>query len=674
MNDVDMRSGNQLKELRLILVLTFLLHVLASYQVMMQANSMGVLFLSRRWTGILALTMITAGISLGLFILTWTGWWYRVDQFFQEVFRKLAVLKWGNLILFLFSIAAFSWLLLGSLGYLFENYYVRLSIFWMVVLVGAGLIKAYLMTNARMMEKTEDTGLFWTIIASLILTGFGYQLAVMVPQISAYPFSMGWSETSRYYYASLFFAKNIYGMELTPSVLHPSRYLMQSIPFIVTGLPLWFHRFWQVFIWVFAAILTTYLLSRRLRLTSKKTNICLFLFIGWAYLFLFQGPVYYHLLVCVIVVLWGFNSHNFWTSLMIVLFASVWAGISRINWYPVPGLLAATIFFLEIEVPKLTDEGSNGPHWRYIALYLLKPVVWVGLGTLMAIGSQYLYVLWSGAEIGEFTSSFTSDLLWYRLLPNPTFPLGILPAILLISLPLLVLIIRRLMVLHTLRILGIGSILLTLFIGGVIVSTKIGGGSNLHNLDAYLVILLVVSGYVYFEKVIWESHHRQKKENVSRVLLLLIVLIPILYALSFGGPLILPEKQVVKQTLETLDEMTSEAVKMGGDVLLITERQLITFGMLKEIPLVEKFETVYLMEMAMSGNDNYLSDFHASLSEQDYALIVTDQQRINYKGREYAFGEENDVWVAEVTVPLLKYYQREELFNDIGIEVLIPKD
>ena len=674
MNDVDMRYSNQLKELRLILVFTFILHVLASYQVLIQANSMGVLFLSRRWTGILGLTTITAGISLGLFILTWTGWWYRVDQLFQEVLRKLAILKWGNLILFLFTIAAFSWLLLGSLGYLFENYYVRLSFFWMVVLVGAGLIKAYLMTNARMIEKPEDAGWFWTITASLIFTGFGYQLAVMVPQISTYPFSMGWSETSRYYYASLFFAKKIYGMELTPSVLHPSRYLMQSIPFIVSGLPLWFHRFWQVLIWVFAAILTTYFLSRRLSLTSRKTNICLFLFIGWAYLFLFQGPVYYHLLVCVIAVLWGFKSHNFWTSLMIVLLASVWAGISRINWYPVPGLLAATIYFLEIEVPKLADEGNNGSHWRYIASYLLKPVVWVGLGTLMAIGSQYLYVLWSDAEIGEFTSSFTSDLLWYRLLPNPTFPLGILPAILLISLPLVVLIIKRLMVLHTLRMLGIGSILLTLFIGGVIVSTKIGGGSNLHNLDAYLIILLVVSGYVYFDKVIWESHHRQRKENVSRVLLLLIVLIPILYALSFGGPFILPEKQVVEQTLETLDEMTSEVVKMGGDVLLITERQLITFGMLKDIPLVEKFETVYLMEMAMSGNDNYLSDFHTSLSEQDYALIVTDQQRINYKGREYAFGEENDVWVAEVTVPLLKYYQREELFNDIGIEVLIPKD
>jgi hypothetical protein len=136
----------------------------------------------------------------------------------------------------------------------------------------------------------------------------------------------------------------------------------------------------------------------------------------------------------------------------------------------------------------------------------------------------------------------------------------------------------------------------------------------------------------------------------------------------------LPEKQVVEQTLETLDEMTSKAVTKGGDVLFITERQLLTFGTLKDIPLVEKFETVYLMEMAMSGNDNYLSDFHRSLSERDYALIITDQQRINYKGREYAFGEENDVWVSEVTVPLLKYYQREKLFSDIGIEVLIPKD
>ena len=46
-NDVDRRSGKQLKELRLILLLTFILLVLASYQVSMEANSIGVLFVSR---------------------------------------------------------------------------------------------------------------------------------------------------------------------------------------------------------------------------------------------------------------------------------------------------------------------------------------------------------------------------------------------------------------------------------------------------------------------------------------------------------------------------------------------------------------------------------------------------------------------------------------------------
>jgi hypothetical protein len=80
------------------------------------------------------------------------------------------------------------------------------------------------------------------------------------------------------------------------------------------------------------------------------------------------------------------------------------------------------------------------------------------------------------------------------------------------------------------------------------------------------------------------------------------------------------------------------------------------------------------MEMAMAGNQKYLSEFHQNLSEQNYALIITDQQRINYKGRDYSFGEENDIWVAQVTVPILKHYQREVLFRELGIEVMVPKE
>ena len=668
-----MGRGNRLKVSRVILAFTFFLLVLAAYQLSVSANELGILFLSRRWTGILALIITGTVIVMVLLVLSWTSFWIRIIQAFHSGLQIVAMLHWGNLFLLLFSIATYSWLVLGPLGYLFENYFVRLCMFWLVVLAGTGFIRAFLLSSSKMMAKYEDVSWFWVLVSSWILTGFGYQLAVMVPQISTYPFSLGWSETSRYYYASLYDAKEIYGIDVTPSVLHPGRYLMQAIPYFVSGLPLWFHRFWQVLIWVLTALITVYLLSRRLSLTSKNIKVALLLFVAWAYLFLFQGPVYYHLLVCVIFVLWGFDSEKFWRSLIVVILASIWAGISRINWYPVPGLLAAIIYFLEKGILN-TERGRGTGFWNDIIPYLQKPVIWVIVGTLVAFGSQVFYVFWSGAELGEFTSSFTSELLWYRLFPNPTFPMGILPAVILISAPVLVLIIKGLWRLHPLRLLGVGSILFILLIGGVIVSTKIGGGSNLHNMDAYLVILLVISGYVYFDKVGWETYRRHKTMKVSQALVFLIVLIPVVYALSFGGPLTLPEKQVVEQTLERLEEITSAAVSQGGDVLFITERQLLTFGILKGIPLVEKFETVFLMEMAMSGNENYLNEFHENLSVQKYTLIITDQQRINYKGREYAFGEENDVWVAQVTVPLLKYYQREVLFKDFGIEVLVPKE
>jgi hypothetical protein len=669
-----MVSSNRTHESRIILSLTFILLVLASYQVATQANEMGVLFVSRRWTGILVFLLVGAVTALSIFVVSWTKIWYRLDRAIQVWIQQLAKIRWGNILLGGLTIAFYCWLVLGPLGYLFETNIVRLTFFWLVVLAGSIFIIAFSISSRDLGGISEYFSWFWAVLASWILAGFVYQLAVMLQQVSTYPFSLGWSETSRYYYASIFFDKQIYGIELTPSVLHPTRYMMQAIPFIVSGLPLWFHRFWQVFIWVLTANLSVYLLSKRLSLTSKWSKISLILFMAWAYLFLFQGPVYYHLLVCVIIVLWGFDRDKFWKSLIVIVLASAWAGISRINWYPMPGLLAATIYFLETGFPQPNRDKNAHSLLMEVATYLLKPLGWVLIGTLIAIGTQMLYVIWSGAEPGEFTSSFTSDLLWYRLFPNPTFPLGILPAILLISAPLLILIIKGLRRLNPLRLVGIGSILFVLLVGGVIVSTKIGGGSNLHNLDAYLVILLVIGGYVYFGNVESETSREYITKKVYRVLLVLIVFIPVVYALSFGGSLSLPERQIVEQTLETLRDITSSAVNQGGDILFITERHLLTFGILQGITLIENYETVFLMEMAMAGNQDYLSGFHQNLQEQNYALIITDQQRINYKGREYAFGEENDVWVSNVTVPLLKYYQREMLFKGFGIEVLVPKE
>ncbi len=54
---------------------------------------------------------------------------------------------------------------------------------------------------------------------------------------------------------------------------------------------------------------------------------------------------------------------------------------------------------------------------------------------------------------------------------------------------------------HWLRWLGLAGELLVLFVGGLIVSVKIGGGSNLHNMDAYLVLLLIIGVHFYLGRV-----------------------------------------------------------------------------------------------------------------------------------------------------------------------------
>src|SRR4030042_4844994 len=85
---------------------------------------------------------------------------------------------------------------------------------------------------------------------SFLLAACLYVAISYLPEISSYPLTLTWSEASRYYYASLFFAERIYGVVAPPTVLHPSRYLMQAVPFLIPNSPLWLHRLWQVFLWL----------------------------------------------------------------------------------------------------------------------------------------------------------------------------------------------------------------------------------------------------------------------------------------------------------------------------------------------------------------------------------------------------------------------------------------
>lgn len=520
---------------------------------------------------------------------------------------------------------------------------------------------------------------------SLLLAGLGFNLGYFLFKISTYPFSLDWSETSRYYYASLFFSERIYAVKAAWSPLHPSRYLLQSIPFLLHPLPLWAHRLWQVLLWILMPAVTTWLLLGRVQLMRYRSLAWLY-----GYLFLMIGAVYYHLLVIPALLLAFCAPHPAGKRARLLggislIVSSIWAGISRVNWVPMPAIIFVTLYLLEHPL-------GEQKAWRYLRV----PFLLSFLSVLVALLSSAAYVRLSGNPPTYFTSSFTSDLLWQRLLPNPTYYSGILLPILFVSLPALLVIafVQQSMGIRLgwLRSLGLIGILLSLFVVGVIVSAKIGGGSNLHNFDGYLVILLILglfflSGKVESEFVdqqprqsfleyfsLAENHLGQWQNLAMRVLFVWLLIVPLPFAIFQGRPLKTYSPERVEEALNTLYSLVTKATEGNKEVLFITERHLLTFGYLPDLPLVADYEKVWLMEMAMANHRQYLEKFYTDLAKRRFAMIVTTQTYVSPQGDTGRFGDENRAWRKRVNRPMLCYYMPYLRFREFNFEILLPRE
>jgi len=502
---------------------------------------------------------------------------------------------------------------------------------------------------------------------AMILVGFGalYRLGVFIPQIQATPFSLGWSEGSRYYNASLFLSESIYGEQLPLPVLHPSRYLMQAVPFFLGIRSILVHRLWQVLLWIGMTAWGAVLLAKRFR---GKLALPFWLLIIALALFFFQGAVYFHLMVCVILVLMGYQKGKPWRTLLFVLLASVWAGISRVNWMPVPGLLAAALYLL--------DEPLDGKPWlKYVSF----PVLWAVAGVGMAWLSQQVYIRLSGNDPALFGSAFSSELLWSRLWPNATFSLGIIFAILLVCLPGFILLWETWHngskpQVHWLRWLGLAAILLAFLGGGILVSLKIGGGGDLHNLDAFLVFWALIAGSLitgaYTSEQTQPAVSPLKIESFGWILAMVVPMFFVVMQGAHWGFISreaqMPEVQQMQAVLDLLKDQT-------GEVLFIADRQLVTFGEIEGIRMEPDYEKVFLMEMAMGNNKPYLQGFYQQISSHAYKAIITDTLYTGKQGQTHAFGDENDTWVIKVLIPMLEEYEPAADWQNGGVNLLIPK-
>jgi hypothetical protein len=500
------------------------------------------------------------------------------------------------------------------------------------------------------------------LLLVLLSVGCLYQVAAFLLKINNDPFSATWSEGSQIYLASTFFSKGLYGASIPLPVILPSYELLISIPFFVHGLPIWVHRLWEDLLWLGCSLGTGLVLLRHFPGQSllRKT-----LFVGWVFLFVLQISVYFHLLLCVMIVLVGFTSKNRWVRLVVVLAASIWAGFSRINWFPLPGVLGAVIYILQ------TPLGHKG--WRYF----ITPILWIGLGTVTAALTDVLYISISGNPAYYFSTIFTSIMLAYRLLPSATNPPGLLLELLLFASPVAFLILYwvfpRYRSWHGARLLALIVALSVFLCGGLVVSLKIGGGNNLHNLDAFLILLMVIGCYLFFDKMAQDQERRVERPRLPGWVVVLAASLPILMALPFTPVRIPVTPPETKAALENLQTLVNDITHNGnGEILFMTQRQLLTFNIIQGVKLAPEYEKYYLMEMAMAGNKEYFNHYDDDLRNHRFALIITDPVSLIYQGRKFPFGEENDVWLKWVTTPLLQYYKPVWSLKEFGLEAYVP--
>ena len=486
----------------------------------------------------------------------------------------------------------------------------------------------------------------------------------LIPEISPYPFTMTWSDGSRLYEASLFFSRLVYSKQAPLPLLDPTRGLLQSIPFLIPSLPIWVHRLWRVLLWLGITFLSAHALVQRIKLKNHWLRLGLF---AWFSIFIFQGPIYFHLLVVVLIVLLGFDKNRLWKTMVFVGLASIWAGFSRVNWFPVAGMLAAVLYILE--VPR--GEKKFLQYWAW-------PVFAVLLSLGLAFGAQRVYMILSGVPVDYFMTSFNSTMLWYRLFPSAAYGKGVIGLLLVASAPLILVIgwriWGRLKAWKPLRLLGLLSIWLALVATGLIVSAKIGGGNNLHNLDSSLVILAVISVYILFDRFEQDDQTVELRSLPQISLFVFAFLVPMFAQANNLHPIQFWDLKTAEEDLQQVQAMINAVDPEEGEVLLIQNRHLLSLGLIKGVDLVPEYEKNILMEMAMSHNDEYLQEFWGDLEVHRFALIVMEPINLVIQSSAYSFGEENNAWVELVAQPLSESYHTVLDLSDNGMIIMAPNN
>lgn len=623
--------------------------------------------------------------------------------FRQETFLTIS----QRLVLLRDKFTLVSWLL--AVVVLFLPVWFLQQTMWGIVFDGGNfraLLWALTVFLLSILIATRGKLLDWrSFLASLVLTSSAFTIAVSLQGVTDYPFSLGWSEGNRIWDYSILFGRERYNIAADQDIfvlLDPGRMFVGGIPFLIPGVTIDLVR-----LWIGLTLVVPYFLVGLAAYIAADKNFRLWLLMTlWVFLFLRQGPIHTPLVLAAALTIFLWRK-PLWLAIPLMIYAGYFAQSSRYTWLFAPGIW---IGMLELAGASLRDGKVDRAHWvRAISLgfagvfggYLLPKLMPLlnrpaeSSQTVTDLGEQ---IANSGVS-SEFVAQQVSDqpLLWYRLLPNPTYGTGILLGLLIAVLPVIVLLVwlsaNRKWQTNIWQKLAILGPLTAFLVVGLIISTKIGGGGDLHNMDMFLI------GLAFTALIAWVNGGREALlEGVMplwvRLTFVAALIIPAvtpwrqLRANDYGDEIsslmtltdtsdkrmfdMLPDTVTIDSALQEIQVAVDDAGQYG-DILFIDQRQLLTFGFIKGVTLFPEYEKKVLMNEALSGNMEYFSRFYSDISSQRFSLIISEPLRTPVKDSSYEFGEENNAWVSWVSIPVLCYYQEIQTFKEVNVMLLVPK-
>jgi len=679
---------------------------------------------SRTWA---ALYYFFTAFCVFLFLLTVLFIW-KNERFHPLTSRIVAVRqRLGNfrwLLWALLLVAPVWFFQYTSWGFVFQKLYIR-SLIWALTVFFLTVISS---RGERLAGWNE-------FLASLVSTASAFSIAASLKYVNDYPFSFGWSEGNRLWDYSILFGRELYiypsGRNI-PVLLDLGRQFVGGLPFLFPGVTITAAR-----LWVGLTLIIPYLLlGIALFRAAAKNKVSWLLLVLWTFLFLKQGPIHPPLVLSAALVALAWQS-SLWIAIPLVTGAGYFAVTSRYTWIFAPGIWMVMLEFSSNALASLADKKAVSTVWkRAIILGALGIFGGLVMPTLAGTAAKYISLpMKETAPVAAATSEAPAiatvapvkptptpkpataprskpgffdrvieiitiqPLLWYRLLPNSTYNNGILIALLLAVTPLSIILIylikSKVWALVWLQKLGLALPLLAFLGIGLVASTKIGGGGDLHNMDMFLI------GLLFAGALAWQNGGGDWIQNGQGIPALMKVVIVALLVNSSIGPLremrsftlgeeaswlktltgaksestmeMLPTQAEIDSALQTIREEVEKA-KPQGEILFLDQRQLLTFGYVTDVPLVADYEKKVLMNQALSGDAAYFDKFYKDLAARRFSLIITEPLRTPIQDSSYQFGEENNAWVKWVAGPVLCYYQPLTTIKTVRVQLLIPAE